>query len=121
MLNNGILLLLFTNFSIISLILWLVTFLECYINKNTQHYTKTTVYECGFWTINKNVFPISLNTILLLLFVIIYEVELILLTPLLVTSYTNSFQIHTLVLVVIYFVIITLLLDVNLKKITWVY
>lgn len=121
MLNNWVMTILFINFSIVSIILWLVTGLECYINKNTNHKIKNTIYECGFITISKNIFPISLNTILLLLFVIIYEIEFILMTPLLITMYTSGISTKLVTLIFFYVIILTLLIDINLRKVTWVF
>lgn len=82
--------------------------LEVYFNKNTQHETKTNIYECGFLTVGKNIFPVTLNLILLLFFVIIYEVEFVLIVPLFITFIQISN--HTIFIICSLFYIITLTL-----------
>lgn len=121
MFNLSVYLLILINFVVVTLIFWLLTLVELMLNKNTDNEIKNDVYECGFNTINKTTFPVTLNTIILLLFVIIYEVEFIILTPFLLNltvsignlTYYFSFLFLT--------IIITLYLDIWLKKIFWVY
>lgn len=109
------------NISVVTVIFWLITLLEIYFNKNTQHEVKSSVYECGFLTVNKNVFPVTTNLIILLMFAVIYEVEFLVVVPLFlsinVLTVTQLFN-----LILIFFVIImTLYVDIWLKKINWIY
>ena len=121
MFNTSLTVLLITNFFIITILFWVITLLELIFNKNTDNSIKTDVYECGFNTVSKINFPVTLNTIILLFFVLIYEVEFILLTPLmlLTTGQLNSIIINLTLL--FFIIIITLYLDIWLKKIYWVY
>lgn len=121
MFNTIILMFILLNFVIITIVFWLITLLELYLNKNTNNNIKTTIYECGFLTINKNIFQLNYNTIILLLFVIIYEVEFIILIPIFLSlSWATT---NTILLICILFVVIvvTLYLDIWLNKLTWVY
>lgn len=95
--------------------------IEVFFNKNTHNKIKTDVYECGFITINKNIFPVTLNLIILLFFVIIYEIEFILLIPFLLSTQilTNVYYIYTSLL--FFFIILTLYFDIWLLKINWIY
>lgn len=121
MFNVNLLLLMLINFVLVSMLFWLITLIELIFNKNTDNQIKNDVYECGFNTINKTVFPVTLNTIILLFFVIIYEVEFVLLTPLLLltTGPLTYYIVNT--LIIFNFIIATLYLDIWLKKIYWVY
>lgn len=121
MLNFYYILSIFINLTIITLIFWLITQLEIFFNKNTNHEIKSTVYECGFLTINKNIFPVTLNLILLLFFVIIYEIEFILIIPIILISNTFTYSLNFLLGVLLFIIIITLYLDIWLQKINWVY
>lgn len=121
MLNSFVVTILIFNFTVVSLILWLVTLLEVYVNKNTNHFIKSTVYECGFFSVSKNTVPISLNTIILVLFVFIYEIEFIILLPVTLNWFyiniTNSINL----IVIVYVIFITLVLDFYLNKLNWVF
>lgn len=121
MLNIYIFIIILINISIITIIFWLITLIELYFNKNTQHETKSVVYECGFLTINKNIFPVTLNLIILLFFVILYEVEFILILPIFLSINTFS-NIQIILSSIIFLIIITTLyMDIWLKKINWIY
>ena len=121
MFNNSVLLLLLANFSIVTVLFWLLTLVELKLNKSTDNDIKNDVYECGFNTINKTTFPVTLNTIVMLMFVIVYEAELVVLIPFLLNLAVSigwaTYQLSFLFLVII----VTLYLDVWLKRIYWVY
>lgn len=121
MFNTLILTFIVLNFVLVTIIFWLITLLELYINKNTNNNTKTTIYECGFLTINKNIFQINYNTIILLLFVIVYEVEFIILIPLFlsVTWLSSSLMFGLSILLLI--IVLTLYFDIWLNKLAWLY
>lgn len=121
MLNNLIINIIIFNFSIITVILWIITLIESYTNKNTSHNVKQTIYECGFFSISKNVLPLSVNTIILAIFVVIYEVELILLIPISLNWFFLSILTTNTLFVVIYIIFLTLCLDFFLNKLNWVY
>lgn len=89
MFNISTYLLVLINFVAVTFVFWLLTLVELFLNKSTDNEVKNDVYECGFNTINKTTFPITLNTIILLMFVIVYEVEFIILTPLLLNFTVN--------------------------------
>lgn len=121
MLQITILLFIFINFVLLTIIFWLITLIEYYININTDNNVKSDIYECGFITINKNIFPINLNTIILLFFVIIYEIELIFLAPFFINFKFTSNLIVIAMLVIILIIVSTLYFDIWLKKINWIY
>lgn len=121
MFNTVILILLLLNFIIITIIFWLITLLELYLNKNTNNDIKTTIYECGFLTINKNIFQINYNTIILLLFVIIYEVEFIILIPIFLSLSWATTNVILSIGFLFFVIIITLYFDIWLNKLSWVY
>ncbi len=109
------------NISVVTVIFWLITLFEIYLNKNTQHETKSSVYECGFLTVNKNVFPVTTNLIILLMFAVVYEVEFIVITPLFLSiNVLTVTQLFSLVLI-FFVIVVTLYIDIWLKKINWIY
>lgn len=121
MFNNCILVLMLINFLIVTLIFWLITLIELGLNTNSDNPIKNDVYECGFKTVNKVTFPVTLNTIVLLLFVVIYEIEFIALLPVFLNFKISIGGVIILFLFLFWIIIVTLYLDVLLKKIYWVY
>lgn len=121
MFNLSIHSLLLINFTIVTAIFWLLTLVELSLNKSTDNDIKNDVYECGFNTINKTTFPVTLNTITLLMFVIVYEVEFVILTPFLLNFTVNIGSLIFPFIVLFAVIIVTLYLDIWLKKIYWVY
>lgn len=99
----------------------MLTLVELILNKNTDNEVKNDVYECGFNTINKTTFPVTLNTVVLLMFVIVYEVEFVILTPLLLNFTVNIGNVVLPLSFLFLVIITTLYLDIWLKKIYWVY
>lgn len=121
MLNTYIYIIILCNISIITIIFWLITLIEIYFNKNTQHEIKSSVYECGFLTVNKNIFPVTTNLVILLMFAVVYEVEFIVVTPLFLSiNVLTVTQLFSFALI-FFVIIITLYVDIWLKKINWIY
>ena len=119
MFNVSINLLLFISFTTVAVLFWALTLLELFFNKNFNNFTKTTVYECGFLTINKNTFPITLNIITLLFFVIIYEIEFILLVPFLLSVNLANTSLIVFTFSLMWLIVITLYWDFFLNKLNW--
>lgn len=121
MFNTSINLVFFISFTIVAVLFWAITLLELFFNKNFNNFTKTTVYECGFLTINKNTLPITLNVITLLFFVIIYEIEFILLVPFLLSVNLANTTLLICVATLLFVIILTLYWDFFLNKLNWNY
>ena len=121
MLNFFLLNILVTNLTIVTLILWLVSLIDLYSNKNSNNYLKKEIYECGFYSINKNVFYININTIYLLFFVLLYEVELILIIPFLINFYYFSHYYQLLFTFIFFLILYTLFIDFEFNKVQWLF
>ena len=72
---------LFNSIIIVVFILWIITFFGFVYRKNFNNKEKFDVYECGFKTINNFSLELNYSTIVISMFLILYELELFLLVP----------------------------------------
>lgn len=112
---------LFNSIIIVVFILWIITFFGFVYRKNFNNKEKFDVYECGFKTINNFSLELNYSTIVISMFLILYELELFLLVPFFFNiefwNYWNSF-----ILVLYMFVInMTIMLDVKFSALKWIY
>ena len=72
---------LFNSIIIVIILLWLITFLGFNFRKNFVNKEKYDVYECGFKTINNFNLELNYSTIIISMFLVLYEFEMFLLVP----------------------------------------
>ena len=109
-----------TNIFLISILLWLITFVGFKTNNIVFNKVSSTVYECGFKNTNINEFNVFLNSVLSLVFLVLYEIEFILT----ITFFFNKSTIiilSTTIPFLFLVLFITFFLDTKLDSIKWVY
>ena len=78
------------NTLIFSFLFWLITFLLKYFYSNKYFKNKYNYYECGFKSLTINQIKYSVNYILVILFLIIYDGEFLILIPFSLNSSEND-------------------------------
>lgn len=107
------------NAILFSFIFWILTFASKYYYSNKYYNTKLNFYECGFKSLTQFQVNYSINFLLLVLFLLLYDGEFLIIIPFslnILISQTASFCI------VLYFLIwlyLTLLLDYIYSALDW--
>jgi len=109
------------NILLVSTLFWLLTYIGYIVRDDFENYDIGIFYECGFRSLQKVNIKFNLNTLVLSLFLILYEIEFLFLIP---YSFTLDIMcIHTapLFFIFILFILVTLLFDIYTQTIIWVY
>lgn len=85
-----ILSILILNISIFSLIFWLLTILGELFVKKYKNIHKIEFYECGFKAFHTNYTNFNFNFMLIMLFLILYDVEFLIFTPFFINFNINT-------------------------------
>ena len=119
---GGVLLvLLFNTIGIVVFMLWAITFLGFNFRKNFLNKEKFDIYECGFLTINNFKLELNYSTIVISMFLILYEFELFLFVPFFFNINLWN-PTNTLVLsLYIFSIFMTILLDIKFNTLNWIY
>ena len=85
------------------------------INKNNKH----NFYECGVKPLSQNIITFNLNYLLLSIFFILYDSELLFIVPIIYNF--NFFTLLDIILIIIYLVliIISLIIDFQKNSLVW--
>jgi len=117
---GGILVLFFIqNVLIFSIIFWLLTFLGEYFFKGKNHKTKKNFYECGFKSVNDIDLQFNFNFLIICVFLVLYDIEFILMMPFLVNLYYVNFFSLIVFLTFFILIIISLLYDWQANALNW--
>lgn len=116
---GSFLLLIISNAIIFSFIFWLLTFVFKYYYSNKNYNYKLNFYECGFKSLTNLKVQYSINFILIILFLLIYDGEFLILVPVaLNVSILNYVSLFILLLFII-LLLFTILVDYILNSLEW--
>lgn len=102
-----------------SFIFWILTFIFKFYYSNKSYNYKLNFYECGFKSLTNIKIQYSINFTLIMLFLLIYDGEFLILTPLALNiSLLNLYSILILCIFII-FLIITLIIDYVYNSLEW--
>lgn len=113
--------LLFNNISVVVLLLWFITFFGYNFRKNFSNKEKFDIYECGFKTINNFQIQLNYSTIVISMFLVLYEFEMFLLIPFFFNIHLLNFSNAIILSIYIFSIIMTILLDVKFNTLNWVF
>lgn len=97
----------------VSCILWLITFCGSYAYDQRNDNNRGVHFECGFFSINKIIPAYNLNFVLSAIFLILYDVELLILIPALFNTYVMDYTGTVHLLIFIFFLMFSLIVDVE--------
>ena len=109
------------NLMIFCSIFWLLTIVGEIYFKKKEHLSKKQFYECGFKSLTDNQIGISLNFVLLAVFLILYDVEFMILYPALFSFWFITFSQYAIFIIFIAFILISLYYDLRVNALTWQY
>jgi len=109
----------FKNVIVFSLIFWLLLLLSSFFYKIKNQNSKKHFCECGFKSLSDINIQININFVMLCIFLILYDIEFILVFPLLFNiTYAYIIQIYTFLLFIL-FVVISLFYDWQTNSLGW--
>lgn len=102
-----------------SFVFWILTFISKFFYSNKYYNTKFNFYECGFKSLTKFQVNYSINFILLILFLLLYDGEFLIIIPF---SLNMTIFTYLSVLILFFFIVwlqLTLLLDYIFNALDW--
>ncbi len=111
--------LILTHVLLFSGIFWLLTFLTKYFYTNKYYKYKLNFYECGFKSLTKTKINYSMNFILLLLFLLLYDGEFFILIPFALNIQITSLIPYSLLIFFLLWLILVLLFDYIYNTLEW--
>ena len=116
----GILVLnLILNAIVFSFIFWALTFISKYYYSNKYYNTKLNFYECGFKSLTQIYINYSINFLLLILFLLIYDGEFLILIPVSLNIFIAHFTAYLLLLYFLLWLYLTILIDYLFNALDW--
>jgi NADH:ubiquinone oxidoreductase subunit 3 (subunit A) len=109
------------NICLFCLIFWVLTILGEKYYKKKEHTSKKQFYECGFRSLSGNKIGINLNFTLLAIFLILYDVEFLVIYPVLFNFWSITFVQYVFFLIFISFIILSLYYDFQVNALSWQY
>ena len=109
------------NIIIVSSIFWALTYVGYLLRDEFVNYETGLFYECGFKSLQNINIKFNLNSIIAALFVILYEIEFILIIPYSFSLTVLDVNVVPLLFLFLLSILATLIFDVFSHSITWVY
>jgi len=119
--GNAVFVLIVFNCFLVSCILWLITFCGSYTYNQQNDINRGVHFECGFFSINKIIPAYNFNFILSAVFLILYDIELLVLIPALFNIYATDFLSLVHVFIFIFFLVFSLVIDIESNTVKWYY
>ena len=110
---------LFQHVFIFGIIFWLLTWGTEYFYYKKQHTSKKQFYECGFRTISDLFIQINLNFSMMCVFLILYDIEFVLLFPILFNSTFISFYEFIVLITFVILIVLSLIYDYLYNALSW--
>lgn len=108
-----------TNAILFSFVFWILTFISKFYYSNKYYNSKLNFYECGFKSLTQFQINYSLNFILLVLFLLLYDGEFLILIPFSLNVLISNFTTFLLLFYFLVWLYITLLLDYIYSALDW--
>lgn len=112
---------LFNSIIIVIILLWLITFLGFNFRKNFVNKEKYDVYECGFKTINNFNLELNYSTIIISMFLVLYEFEMFLLVPFFFNVDLWNYNNVIIIAIYLFSINMTLILDLKFNTLKWTF
>lgn len=109
------------NVFIFTLIFWGLTVLGSYFYKKKNHTSKRQFYECGFKVFSDINIQINLNFAMLCVFLILYDIEFVLLFPILFNILNITIYQFIFFLAFVLLIILSLYYDWQTNALSWQY
>lgn len=109
------------NVLLFSLIFWFLTWACEYFYKKRNHVTKKQTYECGFKAFDTLNIQINLNFVLLCVFLVLYDLEFVLLIPIIFNIYNIFWFQYAILIIFFILLIISLVYDWQMHALSWQY
>ena len=119
---GGVLLIfLFNSIIAVSFMLWIITYFGYVFRKNFINKEKFDIYECGFKTISNINLELNYSTIIISMFLILYEFEMFLFVPFFFNVHFWNYETCIFLALYIFIINMSILLDVKFNSLKWLY
>ena len=109
------------NCIVVSTLLWLITFLGSFLYTTKHDQNREVHFECGFFSVNKLVPAYNLNFVVSAIFLLLYDIEFLLLIPYIFNIVFITNTLFYLCSLLVFVILFSLLLDIESKSIKWYY
>lgn len=109
----------FSNFLLVSFLFWAITFLGSFFYEKKENLNQNEFYECGFKSINNINFSLNLGIFITMVFVILYDVEILFLVPFLLNNLSLDFFNLLNILFLYLCILYTFIIDLYSGTIKW--
>lgn len=110
---------LITNAIIFSFIFWILTFVSKYYYSNKYYSNKLNFYECGFKSLTQFQINYSLNFIVLVLFLLLYDGEFLIVIPFSLNILVSNISSYLILFYFLIWLYLTLLFDYIFNALDW--
>lgn len=107
------------NACVFSSLFWVLTFLTKYLYSNKYENYKLNFYECGFKSLTKTKLSYSINYIMLILFLLIYDGEFLILIPFSLNLAAINFYLLVAFSFFLFWLILALIFDYAYSALDW--
>lgn len=107
------------NAIIFSFIFWILTFISKYYYSNKYYNTKLNFYECGFKSLTQYQVNYSLNFLVLVLFLLLYDGEFLIVIPFSLNVLISNLSSFLVLFYFMFWLYLTLLLDYTFNALDW--
>lgn len=107
------------NAIVFSFIFWILTFISKYYYSNKYYNTKLNFYECGFKSLTQFQINYSVNFIILVLFLLLYDGEFLVIIPFSLNILISNLSSFIVLLYFLLWLYLTLLLDYVFNALDW--
>ena len=108
-----------TNAILFSFIFWVLTFISKYYYSNKYYTSKLNFYECGFKSLTQFQINYSLNFIVLILFLLLYDGEFLIVIPFSLNILVSNLSCFAILFYFLLWLYLTLLLDYIFNALDW--
>lgn len=102
-----------------SFLFWLITFAAKSLYTNKYYNYKLNFYECGFKSLTNKKINYSINYIMLILFLLVYDGEFLILIPFSLNLTLVSFEVILSISIFLMWLIIALMYDYAFNALDW--
>lgn len=107
------------NAIIFSFIFWILTFISKYYYSNKYYNLKLNFYECGFKSLTQFQINYSVNFLMLILFLLLYDGEFLIIIPFSLNVLVSNLSTYMLLVYFLVWLYLTLLLDYIFNALDW--
>ena len=110
---------LFNSTSVVVILLWLLTNFGNFFFTKKEKLDRFDFYECGFKSVNDFRFRLNCGTLCTVIFVVLYDIELLFTIPMYFYIDYSTFEFSVNVVVLFFTILLTFIIDITEESVLW--